>query len=202
MAYRRKDHYYHRAKKEGYASRAAFKIIDLDRKYKLLFKGARVLELGCCPGGWSQVILPLVGPTGRVFGVDRVPERPSLPKELIYIEADVTISADRERICSVVERKVDLLLSDMAPDTSGIGFRDRFRSYELAMNAFKVGQSVLKQGGHFLFKILAGEETKRLLSTLKTEFENVITLVPPASRSGSTERYILARRYRQGGKEF
>ncbi len=201
MAYRRKDHYYHRAKKEGYASRAAYKLIDLDRKYRLLFPGAWVLELGCCPGGWSQIIIGKVGPGGRVFGVDRLPKAHNLPQGLLYISADLMDALERERLVAEVGDKVDLILSDMAPDTSGIGFRDRHLSYELALGVLEVGRLMLKRGGHILLKILAGEEMKMLISTLKGEFQNVITIVPAASRQGSSEQFILARSFR-GGNSF
>jgi len=200
MAYSRKDHYYRKAKKEGYASRAAYKLIDLDQKYHLLFPGGRVIELGCCPGGWSQVIVGKVGPRGRVFGVDRLKKAHNLPREVVYISADLTDVSDRERLVAEVGDKVDLILSDMAPDTSGIGFRDHYRSYELAIGALEVGKLLLKRGGHILLKVLAGEEMKTLISTLKGEFEKVITIAPKASRQGSSERYILARTFR--GRNF
>ena len=196
MAYRQKDHYYRRAKKEGYASRAAYKLIDIDRKYQFLFPGARVVELGCCPGGWSQIIIGKVGPGGRVFGVDRLPRAHNLPKGLVYISADLTDASDRERLGVEVGDKVDLILSDMAPDTTGIGFRDRHLSYELALGVLEVGRLLLRRGGHILLKIFAGEEMKMLISTLKGEFEKVITIVPSASRQGSSEQYILARSFR------
>lgn len=184
--YQRKDHYYKQAKKEGYASRAAYKLKEIQKKYKILRPGQSVLDLGCAPGGWLQVAAKFVGPKGKVFGIDLLPLKISAIPNVTFFPKDIEESLGENW------PPFDVILSDISPDLSGIHFRDTFRSYELACQVWKVAQPHLKAGGHLVVKIFPGEESKRLAADLKKSFRSLETFVPEATRKQSSEVYFVA----------
>lgn len=196
MAYERKDHYYKRAKAEGKASRAAFKLDQIQKKYKLINKGGTVVELGAAPGGWMAELSKMVGKKGFVLGVDKLPIHiyPS-GNTLFYlgdIESEDAIAQLKFRLLT---DDVDTVVSDLSPNLSGISFSDSYKSYELAKRALEICHELLREGGSFVVKIFPGKEMKGFRKELEKCFEEVHTMVPPATRPTSSEQYIIARGY-------
>jgi 23S rRNA (uridine2552-2'-O)-methyltransferase len=191
------DPYVAEAQKRGLRSRAAFKLIELDEKYKLLRKGLRVLDLGAAPGGWSQIAAERVGPKGRVLAVD-ILEMDALPGVQI-MQQDFMADEAPERIRAALDGPADLVLSDMAAPTIGHTRTDHLRIMAMAEAAYQFASEVLAPGGTFISKLFQGGATKGLLDLLKRDFEQVRHVKPPASRADSAEIYVVATGFR-GGK--
>jgi 23S rRNA (uridine2552-2'-O)-methyltransferase len=191
------DPYVVEAQRRGLRSRAAFKLIELDDKYRLLRKGMRVLDLGAAPGGWSQIAAERVGPQGRVLAVD-ILEMAPLPGVQV-MQQDFMAEDAPEKIRAALNGPADLVLSDMAAPTIGHGRTDHLRIMALAEAAYQFASEVLAPGGAFLCKLFQGGATKDLLDLLKRDFEQVRHVKPPASRSDSAEIYVVATGFR-GGK--
>ncbi len=189
---RRRDYYYNLAKRSGYKSRAAFKLIQMDERFYLIREGYVVLDLGASPGGWSQVARELVGDTGRVIAVDLKPVRvPGVE----YIRGDVFSDETIERIRERVE-KVDVVLSDMAPKISGVTSWDHARSIELAERAHEIARIFLRPRGHMVVKVFQGDMIRGFVKELKRDFELVKVHKPKASKPESSEVYIVCKRFR------
>ncbi|MBN2125721.1 MAG: RlmE family RNA methyltransferase [Deltaproteobacteria bacterium] len=185
------DHYARRARKERWLARSVYKLEEIDRKYRLLRPGLRILDLGCYPGSWSQYSLKKVGPGGEVVGIDlRAPERLSA-SNFRFIRADV-LALDAERMAREVGER-DVLLSDLAPSTTGIAVADASRSLELAERALALGLAVLGTGGGFLCKVFEGEDLSGFRKRMKEHFKRTRTIRPSAVRKGSREVYILGQ---------
>lgn len=183
--YQRKDHFYKKAKEEGYASRAVYKLIEVQKKYRILKKGDQVLELGSAPGGWFKILAKEIGPKGHVVGIDRLPLKIPLPSNALFIQQDIEEPLK-------LEQTFDVILSDLSPDLSGIIFRDTYQSHELAKKVLSIAQKHLKQGGHLVIKIFPGKETVSLKQQLKQFFEELKTFRPEATRKTSSEIYFIA----------
>ena len=196
MAYDRKDSYYSRAKSAGYRSRAAFKLQELARRYRLLRKGSRVVDLGAWPGGWLQMAAELVGPGGRVVGVDLQPVDPLPQPWVSCIEGDAADPAVCEEILRRAGGAVDVVLSDMAPKLTGVRARDEARAAELAAATLGLARRVLGAGGHLVMKTFMSAETNALLVELRRHFRTVKLSRPEASRKGSAETYVVALEFR------
>jgi 23S rRNA (uridine2552-2'-O)-methyltransferase len=188
------DPYVAEAQKRGYRSRAAFKLIELDDKYRLLRKGARVLDLGAAPGGWSQIAAERVGPQGRVLAVDILEMDPLPGVEVMH--QDFMADEAPEKIRQALEGRADLVMSDMAAPTIGHSRTDHLRIMALAEAAYQFASEVLAPGGAFLCKLFQGGATKDLLDLLKRDFETVRHVKPPASRADSAEIYVVATGFR------
>ncbi len=189
------DHYTRRAREERWLARSIYKLEEIDRKVRLIRSGDRVLDLGCYPGSWSQYSVVKVGPTGEVVGVDlKKPERFSSPR-FKFIEADV-LSLDVQWLREEVGDR-ELVISDLAPATSGIAVTDTSRSMQLARRALEIALAVLKKGGHFLCKVFEGQEVKAFRTELAEHFARVQTLRPSAVRKASREIYLLAMNRRE-----
>ncbi len=197
MAYNRKDHFYRRAKREGKASRAIYKLSELQNRFKLIGRGGIALDLGCAPGGWLQELSDIVGKSGRVIGIDFLPVKISLSENVVVIEGDLNDEESIKRIEDEANGLVDAVLSDMSPNISGIAFADAYRSYELSMLAFEICEKSLREGGNFVTKIFPGEEFTEYMKLLKKNFKKVSTVTPAATRRTSSERYILAIGYKR-----
>jgi 23S rRNA (uridine2552-2'-O)-methyltransferase len=184
------DHYTRRAREEQWLARSVYKLEEIDRKARLIRVGDRVLDLGCYPGSWSQYSVVKVGPRGEVVGVDvKRPDRFASPR-FRFIEADV-LSLEVDWLKKQVGLK-DLVISDLAPATSGVSVTDTSRSIELARRALEIALAVLKKGGHFLCKVFEGPDVKAFRSELAEHFAKVQTHRPSAVRKASREVYVLA----------
>jgi 23S rRNA (uridine2552-2'-O)-methyltransferase len=188
------DPYVQAAKAQGFRSRAAFKLIELDDRFRLIRRGARVLDLGAAPGGWTQVAVDRAGPQGAVVGVDILPTEPVAGATML--QGDLTDPAVAEQAIAALGGKAELVLSDMAPNTVGHGATDHIRIMALAEVAVDVALSVLAPGGSFICKVLQGGSEREMLVTLKRHFREVRHAKPPASRKDSAETYVVAQGFR------
>ena len=186
-----KDPYVRRARGEGYRSRAAYKLIEVDNRDRLLLAGARVVDLGAAPGGWSQVAARRVGPGGRVVAVDLLELAP-IPG-VRFVQGDFLEAGIREALRRELAGPADLVLSDMMPNVSGVASGDQARAAELITAAIEFCDEILKPEGAFLVKVFQGTEFAGLLAALRHKFGSVQTRKPAASRSESRETYLLAR---------
>ncbi len=193
-----RDPYVAKAKREGFRSRAAFKLAEIDDKYKVLKAGARVVDLGAAPGGWSEIAARRVGAKGRVIALD-ILDMKSLPG-VEFLQLDFLDDAAPERLKAMLggkaEGKVDVVLSDMAANATGHRKTDHLRIMGLAEAAAAFAREVLAPGGAFLCKVLQGGTESALLAELKRDFETVKHVKPPASRADSAELYLLAKGFR------
>ncbi|HEY2527510.1 MAG TPA: RlmE family RNA methyltransferase [Xanthobacteraceae bacterium] len=191
------DPYVARAKREGFRSRAAYKLIEIDDKYKILKPGARVVDLGAAPGGWSELAAKRVGMSGRVIALDVLEMKPISGVELLRL--DFLDEATPEHLKAMLGgRYVDVVLSDMAANATGHRQTDHLRIMALAEAAAAFARDVLAPGGSFLCKVLQGGTEAALLAELKRDFATVKHVKPPASRSDSAELYLLAKAFRRG----
>lgn len=187
----RKDHYYNKAKQEGYRSRAAYKLKQLDEQADLLSPGDTVVDLGAAPGGWLQVAAEAVGPSGRVIGVDFQRIDPLEDHDVETIRGDMTEDETRDRIEEVAEGEVDTVVSDMAPNMTGEYSVDHARSVHLARLALETARSVLAPGGNFAVKVFDGQDFADFRTDVESAFEHVRTVRPEASRESSSEVYVV-----------
>ena len=188
------DPYVARAKREGYRSRAAFKLAEVDDKFHLLKKDARVVDLGAAPGGWSEIAARRVGPNGRVIALDILDMKPVAGVE--FVKLDFLDAAAPQRLKALIGGKADVVLSDMAANATGHRQTDHLRIMALAEAAALFAREVLAPGGTFLCKVLQGGTEAKLLAELKRDFASVKHVKPPASRAESAELYLLARDFR------
>lgn len=192
------DTWVKRAKAEGWRSRAAFKLLQIDARDRLLRPGMTVIDLGAAPGGWSQVAARAAGPSGRVVAVDLLAME-SLPG-VIFVQGDFEEDSTVIGIeAALGGRLADLVLSDMAPNLSGVGLVDQARSARLAEAALDAVQRWLRPGGSLLLKAFHGEGFDPLVRSLRSGFEQVAVRKPEASRGRSAETYLLARGWRGAG---
>ncbi|MDE3011494.1 MAG: RlmE family RNA methyltransferase [Pseudomonadota bacterium] len=186
------DVYVQRAKREGYRSRASFKLIEIDDRDRLLRPGAAVVDLGAAPGGWSQVARMRLGRHGSVHAIDILPMEP-LP-EVDFVQADFTSAAVRDALlASLPAGGADLVLSDLAPNMSGVELKDQARVMELAGYALEFALLTLKPEGSFLVKVFMGEDFDDFVRQMRASFAVVATRKPDASRGRSPEVYLLGR---------
>ncbi|QFS83412.1 Ribosomal RNA large subunit methyltransferase E [Roseivivax sp. THAF40] len=196
------DPYVKRAQAEGYRGRAAFKILELDDKYRFLVPGARVVDLGCAPGGWCQVAVKRVNAlgekagkaTGTVLGID-LQEVDPIPGADIHVLDFLEDGAD-DRVKEWLGGKADVVMSDMAASSSGHKQTDHLRIITLCEAAAELAFDVLEEGGTFVAKVLAGGAEGSLQALLKQRFSKVANVKPPASRSDSSEKFVVAMGYR------
>ena len=191
------DHYFHQAKRDGYLSRAAYKLEEIDDRKKVLSKGDAVLDCGCAPGSWLQVAARRVGPKGIVIGIDLKPIKQRFQEGNIRtIEGDLCEAKASDLLREVQRDRFDVVLSDMAPSTTGDPTRDHFRSAQLCEALVDRLPHLLKSGGHLVMKVFEGETYPDLLARLKPIFGKVKGFKPKASRSESVEMYVIAHDYR------
>ena len=186
----RNDPYVQQAQKEGYRSRACYKLLEIQDRDKLIRPGHSVVDLGSAPGGWSQVAAGIVGPRGRVIASDILPMDALADVE--FIQGDFTEEAVLEEILRAIGADgADLVISDMAPNMSGMNAVDQPRSMYLVELALDLARQVLKPGGAFLSKVFQGEGFDELVREARGSFERVLTRKPAASRPRSREVYLL-----------
>ncbi len=182
------------ARRRGYRSRAAFKLLQLDARFHLLAPGRRVVDLGCAPGGWAQVAVERVGTQGKVVGIDLNPTEPIAGATLL--ECDFREPATAAAIHGALGGPADLVLSDMAAPATGHAATDHLRIVALAEDAFAFAAAILKPGGAFVAKVFQGGSEGDLLAALKRAFSEVRHAKPVASRAESAETYVVAKGFR------
>jgi 23S rRNA (uridine2552-2'-O)-methyltransferase len=188
------DPYVRKARSEGYRSRAAFKLIEIDDKARILRRGARVVDLGAAPGGWAQVAAERVSAGGRVIAVDLLEMEPIAGVEFLrldFLDADAP-----ERLKAMLGGQADVVLCDMAANATGHRKTDHLRVIVLVEVAAEFAREVLAPGGAFLAKVIQGGTEAELLARLKRDFTSVKHIKPPASRKDSAELYVLATGFR------
>lgn len=198
--YERKDARYRQAKREGYRSRAAYKLLEIERRARLIRRGDVVIDLGAWPGGWLQVAAELVGPQGRVLGVDVAPIDPLPLPQVLVLHADVADADLPARALALLERPADLVLSDLAPKLTGIAPRDQARAAELAAHACRLAAATLRPGGALVLKTFGGAEAEETRAALAAAYMNVRRIGLAATRKGSSELYLAATGYRGGSR--
>ena len=191
MAFTVQDHYFHKAKKQHYLARAVYKLEEIQKRYKILRAGDRILDLGAAPGSWIQLAVGIAGQSGLVVGIDLKPIEHAFPNRVVTLQGDIF---DREFVEAALRDHLpfDVVLSDMAPATSGIKVADSARSALLFERALEIARWALEPGGTFLAKIFHGSEFHRLLAELKKQFGLTRVIRPEATRKQSREIYILA----------
>jgi 23S rRNA (uridine2552-2'-O)-methyltransferase len=188
------DPYVARAKREGYRSRAAFKLIEIDEKYHILKAGQRIVDLGAAPGGWSQIAATKVGPKGKVVGIDLLPIDPMAGVD--FIELDFLDESAPGKLIELLGGPADVVMSDMAANTTGHKKTDHLRIIGLAEAAIYFAREILAPGGAFVAKVFQGGTEGQLLTDLKRDFSVVRHVKPAASRTDSAELYVLATGFR------
>ena len=188
----RHDAFFRKARNEGFAARAIYKLEDIDKRARLFFAGARVLDLGCRPGSWLQYAVKAVGAHGKVVGVDRMPLPSPVPGAQVLV-ADIYTLSDEEILCGL--SAYDVVLSDMAPDTTGIRGTDQARSANLVEEALGRAERLLAPLGGFVAKIFQSPEVEKLRKRMAQHFSDVRLLKPEASRQQSTELYLVGKNF-------
>jgi 23S rRNA (uridine2552-2'-O)-methyltransferase len=196
MTYQPKDAFYRKAKKEGYRSRATYKLLELSRRFQLIQPGERVVDLGAAPGGWLQVAAELAGPKGKVVGIDLQPIAPFHEPNIALLRGDAASEECGKKIEELLGGKADCVLSDLSPRLTGIHDADIARSIELIRLAHAVARRLLRPGGNFLVKSFVAQELQAFFLELKKDFSSVDRTRPEATRKGSSEIYFCARGYR------
>ncbi len=192
---RKRDYYYRKAKMEKYRSRAAYKLLQLNSRFRFLREGFRVIELGCAPGGWTQVASELGGAAGRVVGVDlqRVDE---VGENVVLLRGDFTSGEVRERLRELMP-ECEVVLCDASPEISGVWSVDHARSMELCEAALSIAEAHLTAGGTLVTKAFQGDMLHEFVKKLRTRFGYVKVSKPEASRKRSAEVYLVAMKYRK-----
>ncbi len=188
---RAKDYYYQRAKRESYRSRAAYKLLQAVKKHRFIEPGDVVVDLGAAPGGWTQASRKIVGEEGFVLGVDLKQIQPTGLSNVHTITLDITDPQAIEHIAALLPRPADVVVSDVSPDLSGIWELDHARQIDLARKSLQIATSILKPGGNLFVKAFQGDIFNEFLKDVRGHFRFVKLVKPKASRTRSSEIYIL-----------
>ena len=187
-----RDVFVRKSRQENYRARSAFKLKDLNSKYEIIRRGYKVIELGAAPGGWSQVVVEVVGRQGRLIALDLLECEPLNSVE--FVRGDCNSYAVKEELFEKLgSTRVDVVLSDMAPNISGIALKDEASSIHLAETALDFSRNYLKKGGTLVLKLFEYPDTIQFIKTVKMMFCEVIRTKPAASRVESREFYVVAR---------
>lgn len=197
---KKKDHYYKKAKNEEYRSRASFKLLQLNKKYKIIKTNDKVLDLGCAPGGWSQVALEKVGEDGLVLGVDLQKIKPFPQENFHFIRGNFTEEEVQENILKTLQSKGNTIISDASPSLSGIKDVDHLRSIDLSASVLEIANNILKEKGNLIMKVFQGSEYKELINQMNKMFKILKTTKPSSSRKKSSEMYIVGIKYNPNHK--
>jgi len=194
LADARKDHYRKLAKDQGLRARSAYKLQQLNDSYHILKKGSKVVDLGCAPGGWLQIATRLVGPSGRVVGIDIKPVEPVAGA--IVLEGSIEEPEMKSKISEMLRGEADVLLSDLAPNVSGVWDIDHARQISLTQTALQFASTILREGGSAIFKVFEGDMLNDLRTELRQHFGKVQLSKPSASRQESSELYTVCLDFR------
>lgn len=189
----RHDRFHQKAKREGFLARAVYKLEEIDQKHKIFEGGHRVLDLGCAPGSWLQYAEKQIGAGAVLVGLDRAPVPGAPPKARVVVGDVLTI--DLKELTGDVPA-FDVVLSDMAPDTSGIRSQDQARSEALFERALEIATLVLAPGGNFVGKLFQGPDFKKLTEAVRAKFASAKTVKPASSRQISIEQYVIGKGFR------
>ncbi|HEY7716887.1 MAG TPA: RlmE family RNA methyltransferase [Candidatus Binatia bacterium] len=196
MSFKPRDHYYKKAKQEGYRSRAAYKLLELQQRYRILKVGDAVIDLGAAPGGWLQVAAQIVGHKGSVIGIDLQDIKPLPERNVTLMHGDVSSDEIQIKIKERLGRPADCIISDMAPKLSGIRDADMARCVELNRIALNLAVHLLRPGGCLLIKSFISNDLHAFTAELKRYFSAVQRTKPEATRQGSSEFYFVATGFR------
>jgi 23S rRNA (uridine2552-2'-O)-methyltransferase len=194
LADARRDQYRRLAKDQGYRARSAYKLLQINRSYNVLKKGDKVVDLGCAPGGWLQVAVKEVRPSGKVIGIDLKPVTPVV--DAIILQGSIEDPDMLSKIEEILGSKADVVLSDLAPNVSGVWDIDHARQISLSTIALQFTQRVLRIGGSSVFKVFEGDMLKEFRSELDRNFGKVFLSKPSASRQESSELYIICLNFK------
>jgi 23S rRNA (uridine2552-2'-O)-methyltransferase len=190
----RRDQYRRLAKDQGYRARSAYKLLQINRSYNILKKGDKVVDLGCAPGGWLQVAVKEVRPSGKVIGIDLKPVTPVV--DAIILQGSIEDPNMLSKIEEILGSKADVVLSDLAPNVSGVWDIDHARQISLSTIALQFTQRLLRIGGSGVFKVFEGDMLKEFRSELDRNFGKVFLSKPSASRQESSELYIICLNFK------
>lgn len=196
MTYKPHDHYFKKAKQEGYRSRAAYKLLELQRRFRVMKPGDFVVDLGAAPGGWLQVAAEIVGPTGKVIGADLQPIETFRGPNILLLQGDIAEVETQGKIKELFGEPAHCVLSDLAPKLSGIRDADTARCLELNRAALAAATGLLRRGGALLMKSFISDELQAFTLELKKCFSSVQRTRPEATRQGSSEFYFYAKDFR------
>jgi 23S rRNA (uridine2552-2'-O)-methyltransferase len=193
----RKDQYRKLARENLYRSRAVYKLSQINKSHHILKEGIRVVDIGAAPGGWLQIVSKIVGPRGMAVGID-LKEIEPIPN-VITVVGNIENTEDVDKLIRVLGNsgKVDVVLSDLAPNVSGLWEMDQLKQIDLSKKALEFAKIVLRDNGSALFKVFQGENSSEFIKDLKSVFVNVIITKPDASRKQSSEIYVVCKRYRR-----
>lgn len=191
-----KDFYFKKAQKEGYRSRAAYKLKEIIEKKKPLKGIKKIVDLGCAPGGFLQILIKFASPKARIVGIDLKPVVPLGDDRVTLITGDATETCEQEKIKTELGGAAQLIVSDMAPYTTGAREVDADRSLELCITAFEISRQLLAEGGSLIMKIFESNEATEFRKTLKKHFSVVRATRPAATRKGSRELFIIAEGFK------
>lgn len=191
--YKKPDRFTVAAKEQGYAARSVFKLSEVQRRHPILRQGMRVIDLGCFPGSWSRFVLETIGRNGRLVGVDL--SAPDLPSGVFIARSVYEVSADELR--AALGGDADVMLSDMAPATTGVALADHVRQMELARHAMELADLTVRKGGSLFLKVFDGEEVPAFQAALRQRYAKIDRYRPEAVRRNSREFFLLATDKRQ-----
>jgi len=191
-----RDAYFRQAKEEGYRARSAYKLLQIQEKFRVVSKGDIVVDLGAAPGSWSQALVAMVGPRGRIIALDLQAIDP-IPG-VICFQGDMTDPEVQAQVIEIAGGHANVVLSDAAPSTTGVKLHDHVLSIELARAAFDVASRLLDPGGNMVLKVFEGEDLPGLIRDVKQAFHPVKVHTPPATRNESWESFIVARGFKGG----
>jgi len=197
---RKREYYYKKAKEENYRSRATYKLVQANEKYGFIQRNDIVVDLGAAPGGWIQAARKMTGKNGFVLGVDLKPIDPFTQEYVRTIVADLTEPGIVEQIRSFLPREADVVISDAAPNITGVWDVDHARQIDLATKSLEIAQCLLRPSGNFFVKVFEGDLLNDFIQTVKNLFETVKIVKPQASRAKSSEMYLLALGLKSKGK--
>lgn len=196
------DHFAQKAKKENFPARSVYKLKEIQQKFRLINKGDKVLDLGCAPGSWSKYAAQLIGSQGQVLGIDQKKVSGQLPANVNVIIGDVLDLAekDKENLAEMIGKGYNIVLSDMAPATTGRKDVDAARSYQLCQAALSIARQILNPGGCFVSKIFQGEDFNEFKNAVRDGFDEHKIFKPQSCRKESKEIYIIGIGKRGIGK--
>jgi 23S rRNA (uridine2552-2'-O)-methyltransferase len=191
----RKDQYRKLAKENMYRSRSVYKLVQINKSHHILKEGMKVVDIGAAPGGWLQIASKIAGTRGTTIGID-LKEIAPIPN-VITIVGNIENKDDIHKLIQLINGKADVVLSDLAPNVSGLWEMDQLKQIDLTKNALEFTKTVLKENGCALYKVFQGENTSELINYLKEFFLNVIITKPDASRKQSSEIYVVCKKFKQ-----